>query len=87
MAITKANLDALFNNLDTFESAKTSATGDIKEAIETFVEQYAEGGNNKVLLQAVKEAFKKHKKIKKDRAKFIIVEAETDQLTERLLED
>ena len=88
MSVTKAQLDTLFNRIQGFESRKKDISGEISEAFNTFAEQYVEdGGNEKVFKKAVKSAYKKFKEAQKDRAEFILVEAETDQLTERILED
>lgn len=88
MAVTKAQLDTLFTRIQGFESRKKDISGEISEAFDTFAEQYVEdGGNKKVFKKAVKSAYKKFKEAQKDRAEFILVEAETDQLTERILED
>lgn len=88
MAVTKAQLDTLFSRIQQLEGRKKDVSGEISEAFKTFAEQYVdEGGNEKVFKKAVKSAYKKYKEAQKDRAEFILVEAETDQLTERILEE
>lgn len=88
MSVTKAQLDTLFNRVQTLEGRKKDIGGEISEAFNSFAEQYVEeGANEKVFKKAVKSAYKKFKEAQKDRAEFILVEAETDQLTERILEE
>ena len=84
--VTKANLDTLFTLIEGYKTTKKDASDGIKDAFELFATQYGED-NSKALEEAAKDAYKKYKKLKKNRATFILVEAETDQLTERLLED
>lgn len=84
--VTKANLETLFTAIEEYENTKKDAADGIKEAFELFATQYGEE-NSKALKAATKDAYKKYKKMKKNRAQFILVESETDQLTERMLED
>jgi uncharacterized protein (UPF0335 family) len=85
-AVTKANLDTLFTRLQELEAEKKRLSEEIAEAFDLFTVQYGEG-NEKTFKKAIKSAYKKHKDILKDRAAFILMEAEVDQLTERILED
>jgi AmiR/NasT family two-component response regulator len=88
MAVTKEQLDTLFTRIQELESRRKNVNGEISEAFNMFAEQYVEdGASEKVFKKAVKSAYKKFKEAQKDRAEFILLEAETDQLTERILEE
>jgi hypothetical protein len=84
--ITKANLDTLFTLIEEHDATKKTASEAIKEAYDLFAIQYGDD-SPAALKEAAKDAYKKYKKLRKNRATFIIVEAQTDALTERLLED
>ena len=85
--VTKTNLDTLFQNIETFEESKKEATDNVKDAFESFATQYGEDKDKKSYIASLKDAYKKYKLLKKDRAKFVIIESETDQIIEKLMEE
>lgn len=77
-----------FHRLAELEVEKKRVQNEIKESIDNFVSSHLEEGDSpKVVKEAVKSAYKKYQKLSKDRAEFILLEAELDRLTERLLDE
>lgn len=88
MAVTRVVLERLFARLAELEAQKKALSEDAKVALENFIDANAgDGANLKSFKKATQKAYKNWKELQKDRAEFIIVEAETDNMTEAMLSD
>lgn len=84
MAATREQLGTLFSRVQSLEEQKSDLSGQIKDAFSTFASQYGEG-REKSFTKAIKKTYKNYKELQKDRAEFVLVEADADSMTEALL--
>lgn len=84
MIATVEQIAAFFRELDILEERKKDVSLSIKEAKEAFVDQYGDE-DKKAFKKIINKAYKNHKDVMKNREEFILIEAQTDTITEGLL--
>lgn len=74
MVISKAELDAFYENLQDLEEQKKAIGTEMKDAIEAFAV------NNEISKKSVSKSYKDWKDANKDKAEYTQVDFEADQL-------
>lgn len=74
MAVTKQEVDALFDDLSGYDDDKKTASDSFKLAIDTFANEH------ELAPKAIANAYKNWKEVQRDRAKFTLIDHEADTL-------
>jgi hypothetical protein len=87
MAATRAQFNTLFSQIMDLDAQKKEIGERIKEAFGLFADNHSGLENTKPYVKALKKGYRNYKEIQKDRTEFILVESDTDTITEALLTD
>lgn len=85
MAVTRQQLNTLYEQLLDLDLQKKELSGRMKEAFELFADNHNDSDNKKPYIKALRKGYRNYKEIQKDRAEFILVESDADTITETLL--